>query len=632
MEKNKKSLKDYIKGKTLSGEQPNKIEIAPEINAKKLEEATDSTAVFAFGRFNPPTIGHEKLIHKVKQVADEHKAHPHVFASHSEGTAKDPLPKEKKLEYLNKVAPEGVHVGSSSKETPSFLGIAQKLHSAGHKHLVMVAGSDRVEDYKKKLAQYNGTHEKALYNFKSIKVVSAGERDPDAEGVSGMSGTKMRAHARAGNKKEFKAGLPKALHPHADEIMKHIRSVKEELDVELQEAVLTIAQRRKRAILLKRRSPRIQRQKIIALKRFATEKALKRRSQNLARELVRARFAGKRGASYRSLSTSDKIAVDRQIQGKERLVKALAARLYQRVRKREMLRISRVRAGIKRPVGKQRTGMVASSYENQHTGDALFENLFNKVICEKYGVDTKQLSSFTEKSKKSGTPLLEILESFSAGKSNWTETNPNTPEQLGFNNVNALVAKFRKQLEEDASSHLRQAIDAQKKGEYVKAGLHRKIASALSRGDKTTAKGYSDQLKTVKEGLKDPKDNPCWKGYKPVGTKMKNGRKVPNCVPVEQKEKLDESFIVGNNGLGVMYTAADVGIKIKPGFEHHPDVLDVLENFMDGKNPEDKGDMARHGLKGMSIDQLKKVRSSDDASPRKKQLAHWFINMHKGKK
>jgi hypothetical protein len=57
----------------------------------------------------------------------------------------------------------------------------------------------------------------------------------------------------------------------------------------------------------------------------------------------------------------------------------------------------------------------------------------------------------------------------------------------------------------------------------------------------------------------------------------------------------------------------------------------INENFMDGRNPQDKGDMARHGLKGKSVSQLKKIRSSDSASPRKKQLAHWFINMHKGR-
>lgn len=90
----------------------------------------------------------------------------------------------------------------------------------------------------------------------------------------------------------------------------------------------------------------------------------------------------------------------------------------------------------------------------------------------------------------------------------------------------------------------------------------------------------------VNEGLKDPNDNPCWKGYKPVGTKEKNGNTVPNCVPAN-------------------------------------------ENFMDGKNPQDKGDMARHGLKGKSRAELKKIRSSPRASKRAKQLAHWSLNMHK---
>jgi len=376
MEKTKKlSLKDYVKGKTISGQTPNVIDLSPEIETKRIDESKDSTAVFAFGRFNPPTVGHEQLIHKVHQIAKEHDGQAHIVASHTQGTSKDPLSQNKKLEYLKKVAPEGVHVTGSSKEHPNFLTAAKKLHQAGHKHLVMVAGSDRVDDYQKKLSAYNG--KEGHYNFKSIKVVSAGSRDPDAEGVEGMSGTKLRSHARAGEHKEFKAGLPKALHPHAKEIADTIRSVSEEVNIV--EAVLTIAQRRKRAINLKRREPRIQRQKILALKRFANEKVLRRRSRNLARELARVRFAGKRGAAYNTLSPSDKIAVDRQIQGKDKLIKALAARLYQRVRKREMARVSRVRAGISRPVGKQKTGMVAASYEPKLSRN-LFEAVLEKVI------------------------------------------------------------------------------------------------------------------------------------------------------------------------------------------------------------------------------------------------------------
>ena len=198
---------------------------------KFINESAEKTATFAFGRFNPPTVGHEKLIQKVSDVANEHGGSAHVVASHSEGESKNPLPQKAKIGYLKKVSPKGVTVSGSTKEEPTFLHAAAKLHAAGHKHLVMVAGSDRKDHYEKLLNQYNNVAGKhGHYNFKSIKVVSSGERDPDSEGVEGMSGTKMRAHARAGEMKDFKSGLPKALHPQATEIANHIKSVKEEVD------------------------------------------------------------------------------------------------------------------------------------------------------------------------------------------------------------------------------------------------------------------------------------------------------------------------------------------------------------------------------------------------------------------
>jgi hypothetical protein len=215
----------------LSAGNKDEIIINPKDDQDKafVREEKESTAVMAFGRFNPPTTGHEKLIHTVHQTAKQHNGSAHVFASHSEGTSSNPLPQKHKLNYLKKVAePHGVNIHGSSKEEPNFLHAAKKLHDAGHKHLVMVAGSDRAKDYEDKLKQYNG--KEGHYNFKSIKVVSSGERDPDAEGVSGMSGTKMRAHARAGEHEHFKAGLPKALHPHANEIIGHIKSVKEDVN------------------------------------------------------------------------------------------------------------------------------------------------------------------------------------------------------------------------------------------------------------------------------------------------------------------------------------------------------------------------------------------------------------------
>jgi hypothetical protein len=196
--------------------------------AKKPEKPEETTAVMAFGRMNPPTIGHEKLINKLQNISSDHKGEAHLFTSHSQGTAKDPLDQKTKIGYLHSIVPGGMQVHGSTREKPTFLHAAAKLYAQGHKHLVMVAGSDRVDEYRERLEKYNDGKEHAhgKYKFKSIKVVSAGQRDPDAEGVEGMSGTKMRDHARGNRIDKFKTGLPDVLKAHAQEIANHIRTVK----------------------------------------------------------------------------------------------------------------------------------------------------------------------------------------------------------------------------------------------------------------------------------------------------------------------------------------------------------------------------------------------------------------------
>jgi hypothetical protein len=219
-------VKDVIsKGRTMTGQKPDEIILNPVLEAK------EKRAVFAFGRFNPPTIGHEKLIHKVEDTAKSQGAEAHIIASHTEGNAKNPIPKEKKVEYLKKIASEGTNVTGSSSEHPTLLHHLANLHKNGVQHITMVAGDDRVKEYHDLIHKYNGVEGRhGTFNFKSINVVSAGARDPDAEGAEGMSGTKMREHARSGNTSEFKKGLPKALHPHAKEMMDQIKSIKEDID------------------------------------------------------------------------------------------------------------------------------------------------------------------------------------------------------------------------------------------------------------------------------------------------------------------------------------------------------------------------------------------------------------------
>ena len=213
---------------------------------KFLEEQKEKHAVLAFGRMNPPTVGHAKLVDKVKDIADEVGGTHHVVISHSQDAKKNPLSAQDKVKHAKRFFPD-TNISTSDKEHPNFLSQASKLHKAGVTHLHMVAGSDRTGEYHKILNQYNGVKGvHGHFNFKNIKVHSAGERDPDAEGVSGMSASKMRGHAEKGNFKEFKKGIPKHVAPeHAKELYSDVRKgmqikeedVNEEFELLLNEGV-----------------------------------------------------------------------------------------------------------------------------------------------------------------------------------------------------------------------------------------------------------------------------------------------------------------------------------------------------------------------------------------------------------
>ena len=203
-----------------------------------LEEQKENHGVLAFGRMNPPTTGHAKLVDKVKDVAKDVGGSHHIVLSHSQDSAKNPLTGEQKVKHAKRYFHD-TNISTSDKEHPNFLSQASKLHKQGVTHLHMVAGSDRTEEYHKTLNKYNGvkgTH--GYFKFKDIKVHSAGERDPDAEGVEGMSASKMREHASKGNFKEFKKGVPGHVsHEHAKDLYNDVRkgmNIKEDFHSQLQ--------------------------------------------------------------------------------------------------------------------------------------------------------------------------------------------------------------------------------------------------------------------------------------------------------------------------------------------------------------------------------------------------------------
>jgi len=167
-----------------------------DIDSKKLQSMVHEeylpeakSVAFTFGRFNPPTTGHEKLISKVKSLpTNDYK----IYLSRSEDPKKNPLSARQKLDYMKKMFPQ--HARNIEVNTSNMvLDIATNLYKKGYKEVSMVVGSDRVREFETILKKYNDVKSRhGYYNFDKINVVSAGERDPDAEGVSGMSASKMR--------------------------------------------------------------------------------------------------------------------------------------------------------------------------------------------------------------------------------------------------------------------------------------------------------------------------------------------------------------------------------------------------------------------------------------------------------
>ena len=168
---------------------------------------------FVFGRFNPPTIGHEKLFDALKKQS--RGGSYRIYASRSVDAKKNPLQSKDKIKFLRKMFPKHARNIMADADIRTVLDVAVKLYDQGFTKVSLVAGSDRIKEFDILLNKYNGKQSKhGFYNFEgAINVVSAGERDPDAEGATGMSASKMRMAAQQNDLAGFAKGVPARLQP-----------------------------------------------------------------------------------------------------------------------------------------------------------------------------------------------------------------------------------------------------------------------------------------------------------------------------------------------------------------------------------------------------------------------------------
>ena len=165
---------------------------------------SSESVVITFGRFNPPTTGHEKLLKSASAEADRSKSDFRVYPSRSVDSKKNPLPPGTKIEYMQKMFPDYADNIKDDANARTIFDVLVACQNIGYKAVTIVVGQDRLSEFQSLAQKYNGD----LYEFEEIKVISAGTRDADAEGLEGMSASKMRAAAAEDDFKAFAKGIP----------------------------------------------------------------------------------------------------------------------------------------------------------------------------------------------------------------------------------------------------------------------------------------------------------------------------------------------------------------------------------------------------------------------------------------
>ena len=166
---------------------------------------TTETLTIAFGRFNPPTVGHGKLLSAAKKAAAGEDLK--IYPSRSQDAKKNPLDPDMKISFMKKMFPDFSEVIINDDEMKSIFNVLVAADEAGYKNVNIIVGSDRQAEFENLATKYNGE----LYNFDNIRVISAGVRDADAEGVEGMSASKMRKAVMDDDYDSFRRGTPKEL-------------------------------------------------------------------------------------------------------------------------------------------------------------------------------------------------------------------------------------------------------------------------------------------------------------------------------------------------------------------------------------------------------------------------------------
>ena len=197
--------------------------MAPPTNADGSPKEDLGTLVVTFGRFNPPTVGHKKLLDAARKAAG--KGALKIYPSRSQDPKKNPLDPDEKVDVMKQMYPDHADSIVNDPNSRSIFDVLKQAHQDGYSDVKIVVGGDRVQEFGKMSDKYNGQ----IYDFAGVQTISAGDRDPDAEGVEGMSASKMRKAAAENDFKTFRQGVPDTIDDKAPRMM--MNSLRKKMNV-----------------------------------------------------------------------------------------------------------------------------------------------------------------------------------------------------------------------------------------------------------------------------------------------------------------------------------------------------------------------------------------------------------------
>ena len=476
---------------------------------------------FTFGRMNPPTIGHGKVMDTLAMKSG--KADYKVFVSQTSDAKKNPLSYQDKIKHVRKMFPKHARNVMVDKTVKTAINALVSLYNQGYRSVTMVVGDDRIREFEVLFNKYNGVKARhGFYNFKSIKIVSAGKRDPDAEGVEGMSASKQRENASKNDFVTFSQGVPKSMsNKDARKLFNDVRKG------------MGLAEEKEFRNHLTLESVSDTREKFVAGELFEMgDTVVIKESDELATVTVL-------GANYVIVETHEGKRMRKWLDAVEPLSEDVSQQQIKDLEKFGDRLLNKFDIDIE--FTRHFADRMNDSRNKPEIKVAEIQRLFKKIAKEK-GRNIKKHGDAEAVLKDVQSDLnLPVAINYKNGE--FEVVNKTIMRKKGFKTSNPVVAyegtRQDPDIKDKEGTQPARYHAGLKKSTKDKRDAHFKKHGKKADNDASAYqpapgdKGAKTKPSKYTKSFKDMYDEDCWDGYKQIGMKKKGGKMVPNCVKEE---------------------------------------------------------------------------------------------------